>query len=207
MALSQPNPPALGAKQWEDLRGSDVTDVCRRAKVTWNPDGFYTVPFLDKTFRVIPVSGAVESDTGDPAANNPEFRLVLLCYLLLAKDITPAARWVSEKDLRGGSMFFTGPHALPAAPLIKQFGSAIEKFLDAGKKIGGVELPSFGDAAMIFHVVPRIECACVLWKEDEEFPARASFLFDPTADAHLTLDILTAMVRYLVKCLIKAATT
>jgi hypothetical protein len=205
MAFQPAKPAALGTKQWEFLRGSDVSDVCRRAKVTWNPDGFYTVPFLDKTFRVFPASEQVETDSGDPAAGNPEFRLVLLCYLLLTKDIPSMAHWVSEKDLPGGSMFFTGPHALPSMPLIKQFGNAPEKFLEAGKKIGGIELPSYGDAALVFTVLPRIQCACVVWKKDDEFPARASFLFDQTADAHLTLDILTAMVRYLVKCIVQAA--
>ncbi len=197
-------PGLLGLKQWEDLRRLNVTDVCRRALVSWDSQGFYTVPFLNSTFRIYPAQQRVASDGGDPLADNPEFCLILLCYLLLTKGIPPDERRVSEKDLRGGSLFFTGPHALPAAPLAEKFGNATQKFLEAGAKIGGAKLPSYGDAAMTFTVLPRIGCACVLWKEDDEFGARVSFLFDSTADSHLPLDILAAMVRYLVKRILNA---
>lgn len=199
------NPTPLGAKQWEDLCRADPFGVCRRALVTWNPDGFYTIPFLNSTYKVFPNRQTVESNIEDPLIKNPEFCLVLTCYLLLSQDEPEQSRWVSEKELRGGSLFFTGPHALPAISIVKQFGNAPDMFVAAGKRIGGIELPSVGDTAMVFQVLPRIKCACVLWNGDDEFPARASFLFDPSADIHLSLDIITAMVRYLVKGLVTAA--
>ena len=198
-------PTPLGTKQWEDLCRADPLEVCRRALVTWNPEGFYAIPFLNSTYKVFPNRQTVESDTSDPLTKNPEFCLVLTCYLLLSQDVPEQSRWVSEKELREGSLFFTGPHALPAIALVKQFGNDPAAFLAAGRKIGGIELPSYGDTAVVFQVLPRISCACVLWSGDDEFPARASFLFDPSADIHLSLDIITAMVRYLVKGLVKAA--
>jgi hypothetical protein len=194
-----PSQPPLGAKQWEDIRALVPAEVCRRTLVSWDESGYFTVPFLNGHFRVFPATGVVDSPSADSLAANPEFRLVLLCYLTMAKELPFSGSWVSEKDLKGGSMFFRGPHGLPAEPLIKHFGTSPAKFVEAGLRIGGEVLPGYGDAAVAFTVLPRIRAACVLWAGDDEFPARASFLFDATTEAHLPLDVLGAMVRYLVK--------
>ena len=47
-----------------------------------------------------------------------------------------------------------------------------------------------GDAALELQPLPRVPMVCVLWQADEEFPGRASFLFDSTAASQLPLDVI-----------------
>ena len=54
------------------------------------------------------------------------------------------------------------------------------------------------------QALPRVPVACVLWVEDEEFPARVSFLFDPSIESHLQLDVVLALVRCIAKNLLES---
>ena len=204
--LVTPRPPVpLGVKQWDDLKRLHPSDVCRRSLAPWDGNGFYSLSFLGTVFRIYPEKEIVDSETGDLQAKNPEFKLLLLCYLLYAQDVPLQSRWVSEKELKGGSMFFTGTHSLPSESLIKLFGNDPDRFISAGKSIGGRQLPGYGDAALVFTMLPRVPCGCVLWAGDAEFPARVTFLFDASVEAHLPLDIINPLVRYLVKSLVLAS--
>ncbi len=180
-------------KFWGDLRKLDPANVCRRGKVEYDDSGFYRIPSLGKEFRIYPKDERFDGEDLLLASNN-EFQLLLVSYLLNAQNIDPSGSWVSEKDIKGGSLFFRGPHGMPSAPLEKRFGSDPEGFMARGRAFGG-EPVNFGDAAMSFPVLPRISFAVVLWKGDEEFPARITFLMDSSVEAHLPLDVISAMVQ------------
>jgi hypothetical protein len=124
----------------------------------------------------------------------------VLCYLSRAQDIPSAGMWVSERDLPGGNLFFRGPHALPAGPVLRRFGSDAEGFRRRCRELGGRPL-DFGDAAFAFQALPRVPLACVLYVQDEEFPARLTFLLDSTASFQLPLDVILALVQSLVRLL------
>jgi hypothetical protein len=104
---------------------------------------------------------------------------------------------VSERQLPGGSLFFQGPHALPLAPLLRRFGADGEAFRRVCLGLGGRPI-EFGDAGFAFQALPFIPLAVILWIADEEFPARAGMLFDPTAADHLPLDLLLALAHAVV---------
>jgi hypothetical protein len=124
---------------------------------------------------------------------HPYFTLVVLVYLNEAKDIKPTHTWISEKDLKGGSTFFRGPHSLQVEELIHLFGEDLEAFLKTGKRLGGSEI-LYGNKGFALDVFPRIPLAYILWKGDVEFPPKISVLFDSTIELHLPLDILWCMV-------------
>jgi hypothetical protein len=118
---------------------------------------------------------------------------MVLAYLTEAKDIKPTHTWISEKDLRGGSTFFRGPHRLEVEGLVNLFGNDPEAFLKTGKKLGGSEI-LFGDKGFALDVFSKVSLAYILWKGDVEFPPKISVLFDSTIELHLPLDILWCMV-------------
>ena len=130
----------------------------------------------------------------DYLRDNPDFQLLIISYLLYAQNIEPLGKWISEKDVKGGSLFFRGPHALPSIPLERTFGDNGELFRDKAQALGG-QKQEFGDISMSFTVLPRISMTIVIWLKDEEFPARATFMFDSTIDSHLPLDVISAMVQ------------
>ncbi len=122
-----------------------------------------------------------------------DFYLMSLVYLTQAKKVELTRHWLSEKDLKGGEMFFRGPHALPMTEVTERYGQDPEIFLRAGKRLGGVEM-LYGDKAFGLDVFPKILYVYVLWKGDQEFPPRIQVLFDETIQDHFPLDVIWCSV-------------
>jgi hypothetical protein len=153
---------------------------------------------------VHPPSERIAGPLQDQLLEDPEFELLTLTYLTQAQELPLDGKWISEKDLPGGSTFFRGPHALPVQPLLGRFGNDLEAFRRAGLALGGQGL-QFGDAAFRFATLPRIPTACVLWRQDEEFPARITMMFDCTLARQLPLDVVLALVHCLGARLLETA--
>jgi hypothetical protein len=78
---------------------------------------------------------------------------------------------------------------MPVRRLEETFGQDLNSFRDACLSWGGIKVDG-GDIAFELPMFPRLPVRIILWKKDEEFPARICFLFDQTADKHLRLDAL-----------------
>lgn len=189
--MSEHYPQHLGVdpEWWRRLRELDPEEVCRRALVE-HREGRYLVPFLTELLQVDPVAERVREGEGEAPT---DLAVVSVVYLLEARDLPRRSQWVREVDLRGGAMFFQGPHALKVEPLERRFGGDPQGFLEAGRRWGGLPRP-FGDAAFEVRALPRVPLVYVLWAADEEFPARVRVLFDATADQQLPLDALWGLV-------------
>lgn len=178
-------------KHWLDLAALDPKEVEKRTGVAWRED-CYHLPLLGTPYRVEPASARIHCPGDDPLAGDAEFELLMLIYLIRATEIEPSGRWVNEKQLPGGSNFFTGPHHLPADTLEQRYGSDVEMFRRHCLQLGGKAL-DFGDASFAFEPLPRIPLACVLFSADEEFPARVTFLFDSTIEFQLPMEIILSL--------------
>lgn len=169
---------------WERLRRCEPEDVARRALVEVR-EGKFVVPFLGDLYLVDP-EGEFRALRGEePSA---ELQVSVIEYLLGAKELEPAGRWVLMKDLKGGRGFAQS-HPLPQEKILEVYGRDREGFLRRGQELGG-EAMGFGDASVLLKPLPRIPMLLVLWEGDEEFPPRLNCLFDPTAAEHLRLDAL-----------------
>jgi hypothetical protein len=178
-------------KLWQDLAASDPKEVTERTGAPWR-EGRYRLPFLGTPHDVEPAGRHIRCPVDDPLAGDAEFELLMLVYLLRTKEIEPSGRWVNEKQLPGGSTFFTGPHHLPMAGLARRYGRDVHLFRRHCGRVGGRAL-EFGEASYAFEPLPRIPLGCVLFTADEEFPAQVTFLFDSTIPYHLPLDIVLAL--------------
>jgi hypothetical protein len=105
--------------------------------------------------------------------------------------------------LAHGDFFFRGPHAPPRARIEGAFGHAVEQFQAAAAAMGGIA-HDLADAAFEFRALPRLPVVIALWAADEEFPARARFLLDPTACRQLPLDALWLLLGLLARRLVDA---
>jgi hypothetical protein len=193
-----PEPNAISGldKLWRDLAAAQPAALSSDSLAAFR-DGAYTVPFLDRSYRVDPEGRTIAGPEEDELARDPEFRLLILGYLTGARGgdtSSESPRWVSERQLPGGSLFFQGPHALPVAPLVRRFGTDAEGFRSACGSLGGTPL-EYGDASFGFLALPLVPLAVILWTADEEFPARAGMLFDPSVSRHLALDLVLALAR------------
>jgi hypothetical protein len=125
-----------------------------------------------------------------------ELRLLILQYLIQAKGLPLVGKWVTEKELKNGEMFYRGVHSLEMFknPLEEKIGHRPDDFLEAGLSIGGRKV-NHGDVGLTFQALPRIPVLSILWTADEEFPAKVNILFDPTIEDHLALDTIWGLVR------------
>jgi len=130
--------------------------------------------------------------------------LCILAYLINAKDLPPAGKLVKAEELPSGQFFFRGLHSLPTDKLEKTFGHPPESLLGVAEQFGG-EKCEFGDASIRLNVLPRVPMTIIIWGQCEQFPARASILFDQTAAEQMPLDALWAAANFAVEKLIKAA--
>jgi hypothetical protein len=193
---------------WDRLSGLHPTEVCNRTGALYNPtrEGF-VLPVYNLRYLIVPKDRKIlrlkRNDESVEEALHPFFSLMVLVYLTDAKAVEPVRSWVSAKDLKGGSMFFRGPHSIDVGDVKAAFGMDPDAFLGAGKRLGGSEI-LYGDRAFALEVFPKVPIAYVLWKGDKEFPPDIGVLFDPTIESHFSLDLIWCMVvetsRRLVEC-------
>ena len=193
---------------WLQLVGLDRQKTAQRAKCQYqcNRDCF-TITLLNRQYVVDLSERQICSVLSRSVLTPAGFldQLCILAYLINSKALPLANRLVKAESLPGGEFFFRGPHALPIKKLAEVFGVNPSLLYQAGMQFGAKKC-NFGDASIEFYVLPRIPLTIVIWRTDDEFPARASILFDQTAAAQLPLDALGAAVNLAVDALVKADT-
>lgn len=193
---------------WDELARSNPETVCIRTMADYQvKHRGYTLPILNHDYLILPyqreIKSLIEGDMPKEENLTKNFTLMVLFYLLRAKDIPLDRKWISEKDLLGGETFFRGPHALSVDLIEKKYGDNPDGFIDAGKVLGGTAV-RFGDKSIAMDVFPRIPIIYILWMGDEEFSTKAGVLFDASIGSHFTLDMIWIMVHEVSKRLVEA---
>lgn len=180
---------------WKSLRESKSSEIVANAAVEYDPgEDAYIVPFFNTAILCCPKNGTVEI-IGQPGSFSRDFQLhlVVLHYLLEARDEPLSQKWVTEKDIPSGNLFFRGHHALPTESLRNVFDAHPDAF-EMGALRLGAEKTDLGDLSYLFRVLPRIPILTVLWRGDDEFESSFHILFDETITRHLrSLDLVWAL--------------
>ena len=129
---------------------------------------------------------------------------MLIYYLHTAKGTRFADRWIAFRELPGGGFYHQAFQGYSGDLVAKRFGDHPEYFEAAAEKLGGWRLTALAPYAFAFQPLPRIRLAAALWPGDEDFPARASILFDASADQYLTVDGLALIGAGLARRLLRA---
>jgi hypothetical protein len=183
----------LDQRFFQELAAMAPEQVCRRALCSYDRGReCYVLDAWGTRYEAYPVPGELRPAASDAPPVNVEIGLSIIFYLLSAKDIPVKSEWISEMDLPGGTTFFRGPHAVPVRLITERFGQDLEGFKSACESLGGEPL-ELADAACSFRVLPRVPAAVLLWKGDDEFPARARVLFDRTVSQHLPMDVILGL--------------
>jgi hypothetical protein len=199
-------------EKWSRLASRTVEVVSRSSGAVWDENRrVYVVDVLAEKLELDPaahtVSWSAVSASRHDKGPKRDLALLVLEYLASARDVPPSGRWVSGSELPSGAFFFRGPHEVPAELIARRFGDSPAQFLEKSAALGGVPVPTGrdlpGDAAVRFRVLPRIDVLIVLWAADDEFPARATLLFDSTISEHLALDAVFLVAMTLVLDLIR----
>ena len=181
-------------KAWGVLKELNPAEVCRNAIAEYDEaTGVYLLKSFGMDLSVDPEKRIVYTNApeGDLLLKRLGYFSILsiLFYLTSSRDIPLSGKLVQPANLKGGQIFFRGSHVLPLDNLASKYGTNPEGFLKRGMELGGKQV-SYGDASVQLFPFPRIPVVVILWREDEEFPARADLLFDSSCEFQLALDIL-----------------
>lgn len=200
------DPSEIDPLLWEKLRQEDAQKISQNTQTRFDAErGAYVIPFLDCELLCFPESQSLDSRPPSPYHRfDFELYLIALHYLLEAEPKPLSGKWISEKEIPGGELFFRGPHQFPTDKLIKIFGSRPDLFASASEKLGGTKV-DMGDCAYRFWPFPRIPLLVVLWQGDEEFKPSIQIRFDGSIFLHLkALDTIWAMVNVVCRSLYAA---
>jgi len=199
------------------LTGVDPQEIAQRARCRYvsqanrqlpgdskqGIDGYWVINFLGREYRIDPIQHLINEVAHNTVQRPADFmeQLCILAYLIKAQDIPLADKLTGVGQLDSGEFFFRGIHEMPTEKIAAAFGICPQQLCEAGEALGGRRV-QYGDGAIELQLLPRIPITIIVWAEDEEFPARASILFDQTAADHIALDALQAAVNLVVKALI-----
>ena len=192
---------------WQQLLDLDPADVARRADCEYEAETRrYLVTILNSTYIVSLDDRTVApvEEPGRLAKLDFLTQLCLLTYLINARDLPLANRLANPETLPTGQFFFRGPHGLPTPQLEAAFQDCPDRLNRAAEALGG-QPGEFGDASLTLFVLPRLPVTLIVWRGDDEFPARASILVDQTAGDQLPLDALHAALNLVVAAVIEIA--
>lgn len=130
---------------------------------------------------------------------------MLLYYLRCADGALMADRWISYRELPGGAFYNQAFQGYSGDRIGDSFRDDLQSFHAAARRLGGWQLTAMAEHAYGFQPLPRIRLAAVLWPGDEDFPTRASVLFDAASDHYMTIDGLALLGSGLASRLVRAA--
>jgi hypothetical protein len=167
-------------------------------------EGNLVVPLFNRTYVVHPADAAI-GEIGSASIPQPEVQLIILHYLLNADGIPPAGIWITFRHIPDALVFGPRFDAIATEPLVRAFGSDMERFSRAAQTLGGMRMTRTGDASFRFIALPQIPMGCTLYVADEEMAASASILFDAVVPNYLCAEDVAFLGIHLSDSLLKAA--
>jgi hypothetical protein len=186
----------------ERLQYADIATSARRLGLSLNDAGEANVPFLDTIFLV--------SNEGVRRLDGKGFKdatgSVLIHYILKGSRSWPARKFVSFSEL-AGPLFKQGSYSSSALerPIIRRFQGRIPELSAAAASYGGRQEGEAGSGSVsfIFDLFPHILLQLIFYDRDDEFPARATLLFDLNATQFVDFEVLAVLVTIFVQSLTK----
>lgn len=185
---------------WEELAKLDPEDVAKNSESLYDQNtAEFVVSYFEKKYRITPSLNRIFDPQNTEV--DPFNSILILHYLIYAKPIDIRGKLLSFRELEGGDVYYDAFQRRSVIPLIKSFGSNLEAFKEAGRRINAKEV-EHGDIAFQIYVFPKIPVTVIIWAGDEEVSPSANLLFDasikellPTEDAAVIGGIVASKLR------------
>lgn len=154
--------------------------------------GAFFFRYVGEEYKVAFPSGKVSYAIKEDAVPTT-VKVILLHYLLRAGGQRLKQQQISFKDIPDGGMIYHEVFSKRVTNyLLTVFSENPDLLISAGLALQGLPT-SVGDYSIRLDILPRFPITYVIWADDDEFPARATVLFDATAPFYLpTEDIVVA---------------
>ncbi len=184
------------------LANADLAASSRHLGLLLNDAGEAEVPFLGSTYLV--------SGQGVRRADGKRFPdaagSALIHYVLKGSGSRPSGRFVTFAEL-AGPLFQHGGYSGSALelPVIRRFQGRIQELFAVAVSVGGRRggEAGLGAVSLIFDLLPHIPMQLVFYDRDDEFPARATLLYDRNATQMIDFEVLAVLVTVFIQYLTK----
>lgn len=192
------------AEARERLRPVSLSKLELRSGCVLEPEGTLRLTFFWREYRVYPPDFIVRrADTGEEVSSF--LQALILTYMATADGATPSGRWVAFHSLPDGMFYAQAFRGYAEERLVRELGEmGLDGFRRGCECLQGTPL-ELGDAGYALAVLPRIHLAAVYWLGDEDFPPRASILFEDSSPHYMSTDGLAILGSQLVTSILRAA--
>jgi len=177
------------------LRGMDFRSVAEPLGGRVVRDGI-SIPLLGRIYT-ISKDGIADADGRQPSL---DVCVILAKYLLLCPPFEPrGSDWASYRDFKdSGPLTVYFSHDVEQA-IAGHFRGRLDALTAACKVMGGYPptMDISNDLSMQFDALPRVPVLLIFDDADDEFPARASVLFERRAENYLDPESLAIAGRLL----------
>jgi len=149
------------------------------------------IPFLGTWYQILLPNGEVlYRDTHEQPALWE--RILILHYFNRADGSPLTGQLISFGEIPEGRIYSPAFEKRVTYPLLARYGACPEEILGPALCLQGVRM-DIGDIAVRIPLLPQVPVILVFWKQDEEFAARVTILFDRSVTRYLpTEDIVLA---------------
>jgi hypothetical protein len=187
----------------ERLQSADIVTSAAHLGLSLSDTGEAEVPFMGKTYLVS--NAGVRRTDGKRVSDTTGSALIH--YVLRGSRSRPAGQFVTFAQL-AGPFFKQGSYSGSALekPIIKCFQGRVPELLSAAASVGGRQAgeAGLGSVSLIFDLLPQILLQLIFYDRDDEFPARATLLFDLNATQLIDFEALAVLVTIFVQSLTKS---
>lgn len=185
----------LNSNWWRKVEGLVVESEGEVFPSVWVLGEGLELPWFNRRLRLEPKTFNILFDGGkgpQPTYQDGLVVMALINFFSGGRPIPKTAGLVNEQHLIGGTTFFRGPHVMASALIAERFALNGSRLLVKGET-WGAKPAEFGEFALSFTLFPGLEWIVALWEEDDEFPARALYLFDKNIEQMFQLDVIWAL--------------
>lgn len=178
---------------FRELAEKNPEDVCRAVLCSYDEESCsYSLHIWGDEYLVSPRENKIKRITDKLPSPSDIFYFFILHYLLHSKVTEIKNKWISEKEIPGGDLFFTVSHEIPTHLISERYNNDIEGFKRACVHLQGIPI-GLADASYKFNITPGIPVAVLFWDGDEDFPPESKLLFDESIAGLLAPDIVLAL--------------
>ena len=180
----------------QQLAGTlDIEEQCRKAGAQYSEKSI-TLQYLNRAY-LITLPDAEISLIDSPDAIPIRDKILILHYLLTARGTSLTNKLIAFHELPEGNVYYPTFAKRTIQPLVDNFGLDPKLLLPLSRKPGG-QKAEYGDAAVTINAFPHVTITIILWRGDNEFPARGDVLFDATISHYLPTEDVTVLCETIV---------
>ena len=161
-----------------------------------------SLEFLDRTYEITHPDGNVRY-AGESESTPPLWEQIInLHYLNHAEGRPLAGELIAFDSIPSGPFYRSAFERRTAGILLRVFADKPEALEACAERIGA-KPNDLGDVGFTVNAFPRVPITVVFWRGDEEFAARANFLFDASIASYLPTEDITLTSQMLAIKLVK----